>query len=126
MVAHAEDMLEANLLADAIPVAELEQPLANQRVDLALAVQRYGPDGAHLAVGNEQGRAVAGQTARLGETGFHERPIKDVFAPAAGEKLYVADTNNHRVRVVDLNTKAISTLQLHGLEAPKLAQGRVP
>jgi sugar lactone lactonase YvrE len=37
----------------------------------------------------------------------------------AGDKLYVADTNSHRIRVVDLKTKAISTLELHGIEAPK-------
>ena len=30
----------------------------------------------------------------------------------AGDKLYVADTNAHRIRVVDLKTKAVTTLQL--------------
>ncbi len=33
-----------------------------------------------------------------------------------GEKLYVADTNNHQVRVLDLKTKTVSTL---ALEAPE-------
>src|SRR5262249_30663403 len=37
----------------------------------------------------------------------------------AGDKLYVADTNAHRIRVVDLKTKAVSTLQLDGVTAPK-------
>ncbi len=30
-------------------------------------------------------------------------------------KLYIADTNNHAVRVVDLNTLQVTTLQLTGL-----------
>jgi hypothetical protein len=30
--------------------------------------------------------------------------------------MYVADTNNHRVRIVDMKTKEISTLQLQGVE----------
>jgi hypothetical protein len=34
---------------------------------------------------------------------------------AAGNRLYVADTNNHLVRVVDLATKAATTLQLSNL-----------
>jgi DNA-binding beta-propeller fold protein YncE len=38
---------------------------------------------------------------------------------AAGGKLYVADTNAHRIRVVDLKTKAVWTLALQGVEAPK-------
>lgn len=36
----------------------------------------------------------------------------------AGGKLYVADTNVHRIRVVDLKTKAVTTLQLTGVEPP--------
>jgi thiol-disulfide isomerase/thioredoxin/sugar lactone lactonase YvrE len=36
----------------------------------------------------------------------------------AGDKLYVADTNNHAIRVVDLKTKSTSTLRLNGLTPP--------
>ncbi len=36
----------------------------------------------------------------------------------ANNKLYVADTNNHAVRVVDMKTKEISTLRIKGLEPP--------
>ena len=39
----------------------------------------------------------------------------------ADGKLYVADTNAHRIRVVDLKTKAVSTLNMQGVEAPKPA-----
>jgi DNA-binding beta-propeller fold protein YncE len=40
----------------------------------------------------------------------------------AGDKLYVADTNNHAIRVVDLKTKKTSTLQIKGLQPPALNQ----
>jgi len=36
----------------------------------------------------------------------------------AGDFLYVADTNNHRIRVVDLKTKTARTLTIAGLEPP--------
>ena len=36
----------------------------------------------------------------------------------ANDKLYVADTNNHAIRVVDLKTKRVSTLRLNGLTPP--------
>jgi thiol-disulfide isomerase/thioredoxin len=36
----------------------------------------------------------------------------------AGDKMYVADTNNHRIRVVDMRTKEVSTLNLQGVEPP--------
>jgi DNA-binding beta-propeller fold protein YncE len=34
----------------------------------------------------------------------------------AGGKLYIADTNNHVIRVADLKTKKVSTLELKGIE----------
>ncbi|MBU6391963.1 MAG: redoxin domain-containing protein [Planctomycetes bacterium] len=34
----------------------------------------------------------------------------------ANNKLYVADTNNHAIRVVDMKTKEVSTLHIKGLE----------
>jgi hypothetical protein len=36
----------------------------------------------------------------------------------ANDKLYIADVNNHAIRVVDLKTKETSTLSIKGLEPP--------
>ncbi len=40
----------------------------------------------------------------------------------AGNKLYVADTNNHAIRVVDLKTKETRTLPIKGLQPPASTQ----
>jgi hypothetical protein len=40
----------------------------------------------------------------------------------ANDKLYVADTNNHAIRVVDLKTKETRTLQIKGLQPPAANQ----
>jgi DNA-binding beta-propeller fold protein YncE len=40
---------------------------------------------------------------------------------AADSKLYVADTNNHKIRVIDLETHKVRTLTLAGLEPPHRA-----
>lgn len=37
----------------------------------------------------------------------------------AGSTMYVADTNNHRIRVVDMTTKEVTTLNLEGVAPPK-------
>lgn len=62
-------------------------------------------------------RTVAG-TGEAGATDdpptFHE-PAG--LALAAG-KLYVADTNNHRIRTIDLADNTVSTLEIAGLEPP--------
>jgi thiol-disulfide isomerase/thioredoxin len=44
---------------------------------------------------------------------------------AAG-KLYVADTNAHRVRVIDLTTKRVTTLALRGVEPPPAPKDPTP
>jgi thiol-disulfide isomerase/thioredoxin len=36
-----------------------------------------------------------------------------------GGKMYITDTNNHAIRVVDMATKKVSTLSIAGLEAPR-------
>jgi thiol-disulfide isomerase/thioredoxin len=40
----------------------------------------------------------------------------------AGDKLFVADTNNHAIRIVDLKTKQTKTLPIKGLQPPAVDQ----
>jgi thiol-disulfide isomerase/thioredoxin/sugar lactone lactonase YvrE len=40
----------------------------------------------------------------------------------AGDKLFVADTNNHAIRIVDLRTKETKTLLINGLQPPAASQ----
>jgi thiol-disulfide isomerase/thioredoxin len=40
----------------------------------------------------------------------------------AGDKLYVADTNNHAIRILDLKTRETKTLPIKGLQPPQLNQ----
>lgn len=42
----------------------------------------------------------------------------------AGNKLYIADTGAHRIRVVDMDTRAISTLKLQGVEPVARGKGK--
>jgi hypothetical protein len=42
----------------------------------------------------------------------------------ADERLYVADTNNHKIKVVDLKSDAVKTLALDGLSPPRPAHRR--
>jgi thiol-disulfide isomerase/thioredoxin/sugar lactone lactonase YvrE len=42
-----------------------------------------------------------------------------------GDKLYVADTNNHALRVIDLTAKTVATLAGNGKQAPYMATGGV-
>jgi len=45
---------------------------------------------------------------------------------AADGKLFVADTNNHLIRVVDLSNNKVSTLTIKGLEPPKIIEDETP
>jgi DNA-binding beta-propeller fold protein YncE len=60
-----------------------------------------------------------------GKPGQKDGRSPSFYEPAglsvANGKLYVADANNHAIRVVDLKTKETSTLRIVGLEPPTLA-----
>jgi DNA-binding beta-propeller fold protein YncE len=57
-----------------------------------------------------------------GKPGQADGSSPSFYEPAgltiANGKLYVADTNNHAIRVVDLKTKETSTLRINGLTPP--------
>ncbi len=57
-----------------------------------------------------------------GKSGQTDGANASFYEPAglsiADGKLFVADTNNHAIRVVDLKTKSVSTLKIEGLEPP--------
>jgi DNA-binding beta-propeller fold protein YncE len=58
-----------------------------------------------------------------GKSGQTDGKLATFYEPAglsvAGEKLYIADTNNHAIRVADLKTKTVSTLKIEGLTPPE-------
>jgi len=66
---------------------------------------------------------VTGETTSYlgGEQGWADGSSPQFYEPGGlaidGATLYVADTNNHVIRVVDLETDTVSTLVLHGIEA---------
>ena len=71
-------------------------------------------DAKKLVVKTLVGKGIEGQMDGKNPT-FYEPGGLSV----AGDKLFVADTNNHAVRVVDLKTKVVSTLRITGLKPPK-------
>ncbi|HMH45572.1 MAG TPA: hypothetical protein VK557_18935, partial [Pyrinomonadaceae bacterium] len=64
--------------------------------------------------------------AGLGKPGQADGAKPSFYEPGglavANDKLYVADTNNHAIRVVDLKTKETKTLQIKGLQPPATNQ----
>jgi thiol-disulfide isomerase/thioredoxin len=64
--------------------------------------------------------------AGSGKPGQADGAMSSFYEPGglavAKDKLYVADTNNHAIRVVDLKTKETKTLQIKGLQPPALNQ----
>src|SRR6185503_578086 len=64
--------------------------------------------------------------AGTGKPGQTEGARPSFYEPGglavAGEKLYVADTNNHAIRVVDLKTKDTKTLAIKDLQPPAAKQ----
>ncbi|MCA9178868.1 MAG: redoxin domain-containing protein [Planctomycetales bacterium] len=53
-----------------------------------------------------------------GRTDSPPRLDEPAGVSVAGERLYIADTNNHLIRVFDLAAKSLSTLSIDGLQPP--------
>ncbi len=55
-----------------------------------------------------------------GQPGFNDGKEPRFYEPGglsfANNKLYVADTNNHAIRVIDMKTREVNTLQIKGLK----------
>src|SRR5215471_9214278 len=64
--------------------------------------------------------------AGLGKPGQADGTAPSFYEPGGisvgKDKLYVADTNNHAIRVLDLKTKETKTLQINGLQPPSSNQ----
>lgn len=78
----------------------------------------------------------AGQVKTLvgsGEAGLRDGPFEEarLFEPEGVQvhdgRVYIADTNNHQIRVADLNLRTVTTFHLKGLERlPKAAAVEAP
>jgi DNA-binding beta-propeller fold protein YncE len=64
------------------------------------------------------GTGKSGQIDGAGDAAFYEPAGLSV----ADGKLFVADTNNHAIRTVDLKTKQVSTLKIENLKPPPAAE----
>ena len=80
-----------------------------------------------LVVTDESGKTIA--TVGSGEAELRDGNFQNAafWNPQGvfinGDKIYVADTNNHAIRLVDLSSKTVSTLAGNGQQAPYMAKG---
>lgn len=70
----------------------------------------------HLATSTLRPVAGDGVPGLVDGTGTESRLAEPSGLSAAGRRLYVADTNNHQIRVIDLDTGALTTLALSNLD----------
>ena len=96
----------------------LQHPVGVTLLEGALYVaDTYNNKIKRVVIEERSSTAVAGK----GEVGFRDGWAGEACfdepsgLSAAGGRLYIADTNNHAVRVLDLETEQVSTLELTGL-----------
>src|SRR5262245_38897234 len=84
---------------------------------------RYPPPTSNAKTKQVEPVAAAAPTyLGTGRAGRRDGQAPEFYEPGgltmAAGKLYIADTNNHAIRVADLATGAVTTLAVHGLAAP--------
>src|SRR5216117_660914 len=96
-----ERVLEAHVRrADAVPVAELEEPLADDRPDGPARPRLDHADRARLAVGDVEELAVGGEAARLVHRRRLARAVLERLAAGAGVRPDLAAPGSHRPELV--------------------------
>ena len=94
-------MPQGNLSARVAISPEGKQPGSPSATPSAAVVPNAGVSGAPTAA------------AKSGTgSGNSNSPVS---VSISGGKMYIADTNNHRIQVVDMKTKDITTLRLEGV-----------
>lgn len=103
----------------AVEKARLQHPLGVGHADGMLYVaDTYNNKIKRIDLKQRRVETMAGS----GKAGFAEGPAKEAMfnepggLAVAGNLLYVADTNNHAIRVIDLKQGTVSTLRISGLE----------
>ncbi len=107
--------------------ADIDGPFLKARLQHCLAVAVYDRKVLVADTYNNKIKVLdpATQTATTfvgdGRPGKEDQPPRfdePAGLSVAGDQLYVADTNNHAIRVVNLKTKAVRTLKLDGVTPP--------
>ncbi len=107
--------------------ADIDGPFLKARLQHCLAVAVYDRKVLVADTYNNKIKLLdpATQTATTflgdGKPGKEDQPPRfdePAGLSVAGDQLYVADTNNHAIRVVNLKTKAVRTLKLEGVTPP--------
>jgi len=100
------------------PAARLQHPLGIVKYDGKVYIaDTYNNKIKVLDVKDQSVTTLAG-TGKAGKSDNPAQFDEPAEVTGAAGKLYVADTNNHLIRVIDLKTKAVSTLAIPGLVPP--------
>jgi len=106
------DGLAANVL--------LQHPLGIDHKDGMLYVaDTYNNKIKRIDASSGETTTIAGAKAPGSDDGRPGRFDEPAGVSLAGDKLFVADTNNHLLRVLDLPSQNVTTLTVAGLEPPK-------
>lgn len=106
-------------------------PLSFPGKVLASGGKLYIADSGHnrVVIASPSGKVeavIGGSQAGLKDGDFQTAQFENPQGMALdGDKLYIADTNNHALRVVDLTKKTVATLAGNGRQAPYMASGGV-
>ena len=111
----------ADLAARKSTEAQIQHPIgvAYYKGNVLLVADTYNSKIKTIDVGTGMVSTFLGGPAKQGEEPLFNEPAG---LSVLGDTLYVADTNAHRIRVVNLKTKDVSTLELKDVppvEAPK-------